>query len=117
MPVVGVRDQRGSKRCDRGIAHPEPFAHLAQRKPGGSKAGRKFHSLQEQIGSGDKVALQQQVAREIEPTVGNHIARGQEQSHGHGLYTRPRGFTAPRRGEVKIAATFPIYPTCARKTS
>src|SRR5882757_454617 len=98
MPVVGVRDDSLAKRRDRRITHPELFAHLAERKPGGSKAGRKFYRLPQQIGGGGKVAFQLQVAREIEPAVGNHVTGGQEQSRGHRLYTRPRGFTSPRRG-------------------
>jgi hypothetical protein len=42
----------------------------------------------QQIGGGNKIALELQIAGEIEPPVGNHIARRQEQSCGHRLYVR-----------------------------
>ena len=45
-----------------------------------AKAGREFGRLQQQIGGGNQIALQLQIAREIEPPVGHQIAGGQEQA-------------------------------------
>ena len=78
MPVLGIGFSRFPERRDRRIALAEPFANFAQREPGGGEAGRKFDRLQQQIGGGDKIALQLQIARKIEPPVGNQIAGGQE---------------------------------------
>src|SRR5947207_6075759 len=49
---------------------------------------RKLGRLREEIGGGDQIALQLQVAREFETTVGKEIAGRQEQSRGHQLYIR-----------------------------
>ena len=78
MPILGICDQRFSKRRDRRIALASLFANLPKRKPGGGKAGREFGGLREQIGGGGEIAFQLQVARKFEPPVGNQIAGGQE---------------------------------------
>ena len=66
------------ERLDRGMAIAEPLANFAKRKPGGCKARSKLGGLQQQIGGGDKVAFELQIAREIKPPVGNQIAGGQK---------------------------------------
>ncbi len=63
-----------AKRRDRRVALAELFADFAEREPGGGEAGRKLGRLQQQVGGGGKIAFQLQVAREIEPPVGNQIA-------------------------------------------
>ena len=78
MPVVGIGSQRLAKRRNGRIAFAEPFADFAEREPGRGKAGREFGRLQQEIGGGDEIALQLQVAREIETPVGHQIAGGQE---------------------------------------
>ena len=83
MPVVGIGSQRLAKRRDGRIAFAEPLADFAEREPGRGKAGREFGRLQQEIGSRNQIALQLQVARKIEPPVGNQIAGGQEQADGH----------------------------------
>ena len=83
MAVLGVGVARFPERRDRRIALAELLADFAEREPGGGKAGRKFGRLQQQIGGGGKIALELQIAREIEPPVGNQIAGGQEQARGH----------------------------------
>ena len=97
MAIFGVRHLRPAKGRDRRLALAELFANFAERKPGGGKAGRQFGRLQQQIGGGDEIALELQIAGEIEPPVGHQIAGGQEQSHGHGRNST--GFTSPRWGE------------------
>ena len=90
MAVLGIGVSRFAKRRDRRLALAELFADFAEREPGRGKAGREFGRLQQQIGGGDEIALQLQIAREIEPAVGNHIAGGQEQARGH-RYRLPMG--------------------------
>ena len=85
MPIVGIGVARLPERRDRRIALAELLANFAEREPGRGKAGREFDRLQQQIGGGDEIALELQVAREIEPPVGNQIAGGQEQARGHWL--------------------------------
>ena len=86
MPVVGVGVRALRNAAIAVIALAELLANFSEREPGGGKAGRKLGSLQQQIGGGDKIALQLQIARKIEPPVGNQIAGGQEQARGHWLY-------------------------------
>ena len=78
MPVLGIGFPGFAERLDRRIALAELFADFAEREPGGGKARREFGGLQQQIGGGDKIALQLQIARKFEPAVGNQIAGGQE---------------------------------------
>ena len=85
VAVVGIGDARFAKRRDRRVALAELLANFAEREPGGGKAGRELDGLQQQIGGGDEIALQLQVAREFEPAVGDQIAGGQEQARGHRL--------------------------------
>ncbi len=100
MPVVGIGLSRFAKRRDRRIALAEPFANFPEREPGGGKAGRELGRLQQQIGGGDEVALQLQIARKIEPPVGNQIAGGQEQARGHGR-NRFKGFEGRRSARLE----------------
>ena len=83
MPVLGIGGDGFAKRRDRRLALAELFANFAEREPGRGKAGRQLDRLQQQIGGGGEIALHLQIAREIEPPVGNHVAGGQEQSRGH----------------------------------
>ena len=118
MAVLGIGLPRLAKRRDRRIALAELFADFAEREPGRGKAGRELGRLQQQIGGGDQIALELQVARKIEPAVGNQIAGGQEQARGHGLHiwagmSRVSGglrngqsthaFAALRRGDLSSA--------------
>ena len=86
MPVLGIGDLRLAVRRDRLFGLTKLFADFAEREPGRGKAGSQIYCLQQQIGGGDQIALELQIAGEIEPPVGNHIAGGQEQAGGHGLY-------------------------------
>ena len=52
-----------------------------------AKFGASSDRLQQQVGGGDQIALQLQIAGEFEPAVGNHIAGGQEQARGHAFNT------------------------------
>jgi hypothetical protein len=89
VAVLRVGDLRFPKRLDRGVALAELFADFRQGEPGRGEAGRKLGRLQQQVGGGDEVALELQIAREIEPAVGHQIAGGQEQAGRHGLSTSP----------------------------
>src|SRR3954469_8570574 len=83
VPVVGIGHLRFPKRRDRRSVLAELFANFAERKPGGGKRWGKLGRLQQQIGGGHKVAFEVQVARKIEPAVGNQIAGRQKQACGH----------------------------------
>ncbi len=74
MSVLRVGRDGFAKRRDRHLALAELFANFAEREPGRGKAGREIDRLQQQIGGGGKIALHLQIAREIEPPVGNHVA-------------------------------------------
>ena len=58
---------------------------LAEREPGGGEIRRQLDRLHQKIGGGGQIALQLQVAREIEPAVGHQIAGGEKQARGHGF--------------------------------
>ena len=83
MAVVGIGAPRLAERRDRRLVLAELFADFAEREPGRGEVRRQFDRLQQQIGGGGEIALQLQVAGEIEPAVGNHIAGGQKQARGH----------------------------------
>ena len=89
VAVIGVGGAGPAKRRDRLIALAELFAEFAEREPGRGEIRRQFRGLQQQIGGGDQIALQLQIAGEFEPAVGNHIAGGQEQARGHRLMSLP----------------------------
>ena len=91
MAVFGIRHLRLAEGVDGRLALAELFADFAEREPGRGKTGRQFRRLQQQIGRGDKIALELQVAGKIEPAVGHQIAGGEEQSHGHGRWFRIGG--------------------------
>ena len=75
MPVVGIGGLRLAEGRDGRFAFAELFANLAEREPRRGKARRKLRRLQQQIGGGNEIAAQLQIARKIEPPVGDHIAR------------------------------------------
>jgi hypothetical protein len=78
VPIVRIGLPRFPKGLDRRIRITEPLADFAEGKPGRGKSRGKLGCLQQQIGGGDKVAFQLQIARKIEPAVGNQIAGRQE---------------------------------------
>ena len=78
MPVFWIGLARCSERRNRRIALAEPFADFSKGEPGGGKAGREFGGLLQEIGGGDEVPLELQIARKLKPAVGNQIAGGQE---------------------------------------
>ena len=86
VPILGIGFFRLSKRRDRRVTLAELPTNFAEREPGGSKAGREFRRLQQQIGGGGEIAFQLQIARKIEPPVSHQIAGGQEYSRRHGLH-------------------------------
>ena len=116
MAVVGIGHLRLAKRRDRRVALAELFADFAEREPGRGKAGRELDRLQQQIGGGDQIALELQIAREIEPAVGNQIAGGQEQARGH-RRNRLRGLGEDRRRELERKGSRDYITECVRKTS
>ena len=88
VPVVGIGRLRLAKRRDGPFAFAELLPNVSQREPRRGKAGCKVGGLQQQVGGGNQIALQLQVARKIEPAVGNQIAGRHEQADGHGLNIR-----------------------------
>ena len=81
----------------------------------GGKSRREFDRLLEQVGSGDQIALQLQIAGEIEAAVGNHIAGRQEQARGHG-WNRLSGGNSLKAQEARRTRTCltPAYITHMR---
>ena len=49
----------------------------------GSEIRRQLDRLHQKIGGGGQIALQLQIAREIEPAVGHQIAGGEKQAGRH----------------------------------
>jgi hypothetical protein len=68
------------------LALAELLANITEREPCRGKARRKVGGLQQQIGGGNEIAFQLQIAREIETPIGHQIAGRHEQADGHGLY-------------------------------
>ena len=88
MAIIGIGLARPAKGCDRRLALAEPLTDFAECELGRCELRRKFDCLLKQVGGGNKIALQLQVAREFEATVGDQIAGGQEQARGHFQKTR-----------------------------
>ena len=75
---LGIGGLRLAKRRDRRVALAELLADFAEREPGRGEVRRELGRLQQQIGGGGQIALQLQIARELEAAVGHQIAGGQE---------------------------------------
>src|SRR3954447_21425176 len=84
--VAGIDGVGLAKRRDRRVVLAELLADVTEGEPGRDEIRRPFDRLPQQVGGGDQIALQLQIAREIEAAVGHRIAGRQEQSRGHGLY-------------------------------
>ena len=83
MRIAGIGLARFPESRNRRVMLAELLADFAEREPGRGKTGREFDRLLQQIGGGDEIALELQVARKFKPAVGNQIAGGQEQARGH----------------------------------
>ena len=83
MAIFGIGLARPAKGCYRRPASAEPLTDFAEREPGRREVRRKFDCLRKEVGGGNKIALQLQVARELEATIGDQIAGGQKQARGH----------------------------------
>ena len=88
MAIIGIGLARPAKGGYRALALAEPLTDFAECEPGRGEVRRQLHRLCQQVGSSAQVALQLQVAREFEATVGDQIAGGQEQARGHFQKTR-----------------------------
>ena len=69
---------RFSKGRDGLVALAELGANFAEREPGRDEVRRKLDRLLQQVGRGRQIALELEVARELETAVGHQIAGGLE---------------------------------------
>lgn len=83
VTILRIGIARGTKGRDRRLIPAKLPVDLAEGEPGGGEFRRDLDRLLEQVGGGGQIALQLQVARELEATVGNEIAGGQEQAQRH----------------------------------
>ena len=88
MAIIGICLACPAKGGDRGLAFAKLLTDFAEHEPGRCELRRKLDRLLKEVGGGGKIALQLQVAREFEATVGDQIAGRQEQARGHFRKTR-----------------------------
>ncbi|MEY9125065.1 hypothetical protein ABIA09_004627 [Bradyrhizobium yuanmingense] len=81
--VPGVASPGFTKGRDGLVALAELLTDLAEREPGRGEIRCKLDRLLQEVGRGGKVALELEIARELETAVGHEIAGGQEQAERH----------------------------------
>ena len=91
------------ERRDRLVVLLELLADFAKGEPGRGEIRCKLDRLLQQVGSGGQIALQLQVARELEAAVGEQVAGGEKQARGHpgkpvnGLQQRVKAYMTDMR--------------------